>query len=139
MRSQGGVRVKRKIYDATLSHKSRLMADKIATILITMTGLLVIVAVVGMVFFLVKTVLPLAASEKLNSGRFVGNTTGFFSVLQDDSSPAMLRLVEKDAFNGCALELYMGSDPVPLQVFYVTKNVSNSAFTLSEIPNEDKN
>ncbi len=128
--------MKRKIYDATLAHKSRLMADKIATTLITMTGLLVIVAVVGMMFFLVKTVLPLAASEKLNSGRFIGNTSGFFSVLQDDSSPAMLRLVEKDSFNGCALELSMGSDPVPLQVFYVTKNESSPTFTLSETPNK---
>lgn len=74
------------------SSKTRLLFDRVATSIITVVGLTVIVAVFGMMAFLLKTVLPLGESEDLQNGLHLGRSPDHFSIFHDDQAPLVFGL-----------------------------------------------
>lgn len=73
-------------------------------------GLVSIFTLFGICFFLIKTVLPLAYSEKLENATLISDDTNTIAVHREISLPLMLELTKTD--QGCVLEtLHIGNWP----------------------------
>lgn len=122
----------------TTRHR-HIIADKIATRLISVIGLSVIVAVVGMMVFLVNIVLPLGRSEKLEHGFIAGDAGGAFALMADDLAPIVMR-TRMGSDDACAFGIYDARAEMKETdaLFLARPGGPGSAFALTREPGQSQ-